>query len=64
MGEIDYIEPEHVSDGMSPTSRQIYKLASVALDSIGLEWPESRRDATALINQLQIAATLRKIQSS
>jgi len=64
MRQIDFIAPENVSDEIGPTMRQIYKLAAVAVDALGLDWPENRRDATALINQVQIAATLRRIQSS
>ena len=61
MGAVDYIDPEQVSDEKGPSLRQVYRLAGVALDARGREWPQSKREATELINELQLEPVMRAL---
>lgn len=56
--QADYIDPDQVSDRRAPTGRQWFKIAEVALEALGREKPENRREATTLINDLQQATAL------
>ena len=53
MGQSDYIDPDQVSDQRPPTGKQWFKIAEVALAALQRDKPQSRREATALINDLQ-----------
>jgi hypothetical protein len=41
--------------------RQIYKVAEVALAALGRTWPQTARDATELINELQLEPVIRAL---
>jgi hypothetical protein len=64
MGAVDYINPEQVSDEIGPSRRQVYKLAAVALEALGREWPHSKREATELINELQLEPLMRVLEDA
>jgi hypothetical protein len=53
---VDQIDPARVSADKTPSVRQAYVMLHLALDLLGYEWPESRRDATVLISALDAEA--------
>jgi hypothetical protein len=61
MDGLDYIDPQGVSDERRPSGRQIYKVAQVALAALGRSWPQTARDATELINELQLEPIIRAL---
>jgi hypothetical protein len=53
---LEPINPERVSTEKTPTARQVYALAHLALSALGYAWPESRRDASVVISALCLEA--------
>jgi hypothetical protein len=58
--QAEYIDPSQVSDDRAPTARQWFTIAAVALEALGHDQPQSRREATALINDLLQTNALRQ----
>ena len=56
--QTDYIDPDQVSDRCAPTRKQWFKIAEVAIEALGRDKPQTRREATALINDLQQSTAL------
>lgn len=40
-------------EGLKPSARQIYALAHMTVDMLGLTWPDDRRAASELIARLR-----------
>jgi hypothetical protein len=59
--QVDCIDPDQVSDHRPPTGKQWFKIAEVALEALGRDKPQNRREATTLINELHQATSLREM---
>jgi hypothetical protein len=59
--EIGYIDPEYVSEDRPPTRAQWWALAQVALKTLGENPPETRREATELINKLHTTISIGRL---
>lgn len=64
MGQLAQIDPTRVSSDKAPSAKQIYVIAHLALEALGKEWPENRREASELIGELEVEPAVRALASS
>ena len=55
-----YVDPGAVSDSKPPTLKQVYKLLREILDLADVPWPETRRDMSVFIGELELRRFMRE----
>jgi hypothetical protein len=54
LGALTDIDPARVSAQKAPSCKQVYVIAHLALEALGHDWPDSRRQASELIRELEV----------
>jgi hypothetical protein len=64
MEALAYVDPARVSSQKAPTAKQVYVIAHLALEVLGRSWPDSRRDASDLIRELEFEPVVRALANT
>lgn len=53
-----------MSTEKNPSAKQVYKIAHLAVEALGHEWPEHRQAASDLITELEVEPVVRALGES